>query len=213
MPVNVKQVKKESSKIQFFGEVDLNDDGEIRSDMPAWYLEPHIDYMEEDISRKETALAQNRIVADQVPMVKEEIKQERKRLSEIKNSKPVLNDVQKDRCARAYESLKHQISDSMPTRKQAKDGLVNPYDEMKRLKEKHITIEPALAKSLGVKTDHGKITGDAANKCFQILGKVLGEPTNPETLRRDHGVESQKIDLHDLTRAIMEGKEIKGDGR
>ena len=213
MPVKAKQEKKESSKIQFFGEVDLNKEGGIKSDMPSWYLEPHIDYMEEDIKRKETSLAQNRISSDRVPAMREEIKRERARIDEIKASKPVLNDAQKDRCARAYESLKHQISDSMPTRKQARDGLVNPYDEMRRLKDKRITIEPALAKSLGVKTDHGKITGDAANKCFQILGKVLGEPTNPETLRRDHGVESQKIDLHDLTRAIMEGKEIKGDGR
>jgi hypothetical protein len=33
MPV---KAKKESSKIQFFGEVDLNDQGGIKSDMPAW---------------------------------------------------------------------------------------------------------------------------------------------------------------------------------
>jgi hypothetical protein len=208
MPVKAKQVKKDNRKIQFFGEVDLNDQGGIKSDMPAWYLERHIEYMEEDIRRKETAIRNRTIESDQVPMFQEEIKQEKARLKEIVDSKPNLNDAQRDRCYRAYESLQKQIKDSMPTRKQAKDGLVDPYNEMKRLKQKHISIDTQLASALGVKPVHGKINGDEANKCFQILGKALGEETNAESLRRDGGHPSYES-INDYTKAILEGREIR----
>ena len=43
----------------------------------------------------------------------------------------------------------------MPTRKKAKDGLVNPQNELKRLKTKHITISPEIAAACGVRADHG----------------------------------------------------------
>ncbi len=200
--------KKESSKIQFFGEIDLNDQGGIKSDMPAWYLESQVESMEEEIHRKETSLANNRVTAEQVPMMREELKREKAKLEQIKQSKPNLSDAEKDRCYKAYQSLRKQIQDSMPTRKQAKDGLVNPRDELKRLKGKHIKISPELASSLGVKSDHGKISGDQANKCFQILGKALGEPTNPETLRRDGNSEAYQS-IHDLTKMIMDGREVR----
>jgi len=61
---------------------------------------------------------------------------------------------------------------------------------MKRMKTKHIQIDPQMAAALGVKPVHGKISGDEANKCFQILGKFLGESTNIESLRRDGNSEA-----------------------
>jgi len=197
-----------STKIQFFGEADCDKDGNITSEMPSWYLERHIEELEESINRKETALKFNRIVSDQVPRMQAEVKAEKEKLKKIRESKPVVEGAAKDRCAKTYESLKKQIRESMPTRKQAKDGLANPYDELKRLKEKHITISPEMAASLGVKSDHGKISGDEANKCFQILGKVLGEQTNPESLRRD-GTGDAYQSMHDLTKLILEGRETR----
>lgn len=205
MPV---KAKKESSKIQFFGEVDLNDQGGIKSDMPAWYLERHIEEMEEGILRKETALQNRTVDPEVVPRMREEVKAERAKLKQIKEGKPDLNDTQRDKCAATYESLRGQIKDSMPTRKQAKDGLVDPYNEMKRLKSKHITISPEMAKALGVKAVQGKISGDEANKCYQILGKTLGESTSVEELRKDGGHPAQES-IHDLTKAILEGRGIR----
>ena len=96
----------------------------------------------------------------------------------------------------------------MPTRKQAKDGLVDPYRELKRLKTKHIKIDPEIAKACGVKAVQGKISGDEANKCYQILGKALGENTIVEVLRKDGNSEAYQS-IHDLTRAILDGRKIK----
>ena len=135
------RVKRDASKIQFFGEVDLNDQGGITSAMPAWYLERHIEYMEEDLSRKRNMLKRGTLEQDQIPRIKEEIKFEETRLAKIKASKPELTSSQKDRCYTTYENLGQQIKESMPTRKQTKDGLVNPYDELKRNKSKHVVID------------------------------------------------------------------------
>jgi hypothetical protein len=209
MPEQTTKGKRDTSNIQFFGEIDLNDHGGIRSEMPAWYLERHIEELEESINKKETALKFNRIAPDVVPRMREEIKAEKEKLEKIKGSKPELNDSQKDRCASTYEKLEKHIRDTMPTRKQTKDGLVNPYDELKRMKSHHIPIDTQMAKMLGVKAVNGKITGDAANKCYQILGKMLGENTSIERLRRDSGVESFQT-VHDFVRAINEGRKIEG---
>jgi len=198
----------ESGNIQFFGEIDLNRDGKIVSDMPAWYFDMHIEDLEENISRKERMLESGKMVGENVPLIRGQIKQEREKLKKILDSKPSLNDKQRDRCWKAYEKLQQQIKDTMPTRKETKNGLVNPRDELKRLKDvKHITIDPTIASACGVKADHGKITGDQANKCYKILGKVLGENTNVERLRKDGGGDAYKT-INDLTKAILDGREV-----
>lgn len=196
------------SKIRFFGEIDMNDQtGAIRSDMPAWFFDVHIENLREGIERKARGVGLNLYAPDQILRVKEEIAMEREKLAEIEKSCPALSDAQKDRCFRAYESLKAQISDTMPTRKEAKNGLVSPHEELKRLKAKHISIAPEIAKACGVHVVHGKISGDEANKCFQILGKSLGENINIERLRRDGNSEAYKS-MHDLTQAILAGKAV-----
>jgi len=208
MPAKAQEVKKEESKIQFFGEIDLNDQGGIKSDMPAWYLERHIEYMEEDIARKERQIQMGTVDPEVLPRMREEVKAERKKLRKITDSKPNLTDKQRDRCFRAHERLGKHIQDTMPTRKQTKDGLVDPYNEMKRMKTKHVPFDPELAAACGAKPVHGKITGDEANKCYQILGKAIGESTSVEALRRDGNTEAYQT-MHDLTQAILQGKEIK----
>jgi len=194
------------SKIQFFGEIDMDDrTGDIRSDMPAWFFDVHIDNLRENIERKARAVKLNLYAPDQILREREEIIVLRERLKEIEDSRPSLSDTQKDQCAKAYESLKKQISDTMPTRKEAKDGLVSPYEELKRLKTKHISINPAIAKACGVHVVHGKISGDEAAKCYQILGKRLDENISVEKLRRDGNSEAYQS-MNDLTRAILAGK-------
>ena len=194
------------SKIQFFGEIDMDDrTGDIRSDMPAWFFDVHIDNLRENIERKARAVKLNLYAPDQILREKEEITVLRERLKEIEDSRPMLSDTQKDQCAKAYESLKKQIRDTMPTRKEAKDGLVSPHAELKRLKTKHISINPAIAKACGVHVVHGKISGDEAAKCYQILGKRLDENISVEKLRRDGNSEAYQS-MNDLTRAILAGK-------
>jgi len=202
------KTKKDDSKISFFGEIDLNDQGKIKSDMPAWYLERQIDEMEEGVSRKERMLKMGTVDPEVAPRMREEVKAERKKLEMIKGGRPNLTGTRKDTCFKVWENLGRQIGDSMPTRKQAKDGLVNPYDEMKRLKNKHITVNPEIAAACGVTPHQGKITGDEANKCYQILGKALGENTSVEALRKDGGHPAHES-IHELTKLILEGRDVK----
>lgn len=206
--MNKTKTEEKSNKVQFFGEIDLSDkDGSIRSDMPAWYFDVHVDELKEGIAKKIRQLEAGVIDADQVPRVKNEIESEKARLTVIKAGKPTLEGGNKDRVFRMYESLKKQITDSMPTRKENLDGLVSPHEELRRQKSKHIKVDTELAKACGVKSVHGKISGDEANKCYKILGKALGEPTNVERLRRDGSSEAYQS-MHDLTQAILQGREV-----
>jgi tellurite resistance protein len=156
-------------------------------------------------------LKRGNVEPDQIPGLKADIEREKEKLEAIVNSKPALNSTQKDRCASMYESLGKQIKDSMPTRKETKQGLVNPHDELRRLKgKKHISVDTQMAAACGVKPVHGKITGDEANKCYKILGKMLDENTNVERLRRDGDSEAYQS-MNELTQAILDGREIRGN--
>lgn len=205
MPKEEKETKED--KIRFFGEVDLNQQGGIKSDMPAWYFDVHIEELEEGIRKKQRMLDTGAVEIDQIPLLRSQIEGESKKLKEIISSRPHLTDKQRDTCYKVYQNLARQIADTMPTRKETKDGLVNPQNELKRLKTKHITINPEIASACGVKAHQGKITGDEANKCYQILGKMLGENTMVERLRKDSQIEAYKT-THDLVEKILRGMEV-----
>ena len=198
----------EEGKIQFFGEVDLNEKGGRISDVPSWCLDVHIDEMEEGINRKRRQLEMGIVAQESAHMMREEIKMEQERLDLIKAGKPELTGNQKDKCHSAYQRLAERIRDTQPTRKEMNDGLVSAHDELKRMKDKHISISPEIAKACMVKPVHGKISGDEAAKCYRILGAALGENTSTERLRRDGGGEAYKS-MEALTQAIIEGKKIK----
>jgi hypothetical protein len=83
--------------IQFFGEVDLNDNNKIKSMLPAWYFDRAIDELQENIERKERALKNRMIKEDMISRTENEIKAERGRLKEITDSRPNLTGSQKDR--------------------------------------------------------------------------------------------------------------------
>ena len=203
------ETQEPESKIQFFSEIDMDDKGHVTSSMPAWYFEAHIDELKETIGRKERVLERGYIDQDQIFRVREELKIERKQLKGIEDSKPKLVGRNQDRCWNAYKSLQDQIKDTMPTRKENFDGLVSPQQELKRLKTKHIKIDTEIAKACGVNVVHGKITGDEANKCYQILGKALGENTYTEKLRRDGNTEAYRS-MNELTQSILKGMEARG---
>jgi len=207
--VEITETQESESKIQFFSEIDIDEHGRITSEMPVWYFDAQIDELKEGIGRKKRALEQGFIVQDQIQAVKEELKNEVAKLERIEDSKPKLKGANKDRVWRSYESLGKQIKETMPTRKQAHDGLVNPHEELKRLKSKHVKIDTEIAKACGVKVLHGKVTGDEANKCYQILGRALGENSNPEALRRDGNSEAYQS-MNELTQSILKGMEPRG---
>lgn len=200
-------METEKDKIRFFGEVDLNDKGGRISDIPSWCLNVHMEEMEEGIARKQRQIDMGIVAPESVYAMREEIKMEKERLDSVKSGKPELTGTQKDKCFNAYKLLGERIRDTIPTRKEMNDGLVNAHDELKRMKDKHISISPEIAKACMVKSVNGKISGDEANKCYRILGAALGENISPERLRRDGGGEAYKS-MEALTQAILQGKKI-----
>ena len=196
---------EQDERIKFFGEVDLNSDGNRVSDVPSWCFDVHIDEMEELIGRKKRQIEMGIIAQESIHQMKEEIQMEEERLNQIKSSKPVLTDKQRDKAYNAYKALAERITDTLPTRKEMEQGLVSAHDELKRMKDKHISISPEIAKACMVKSVNGKISGDEANKCYRILGAALGENASPERLRRDGGGESYKT-MEALTQAILQGR-------
>ena len=199
---------EDSERIQFFGEVDLNSEGGRVADVPSWCFDIHIEEMQETIDRKRRQIELGIVTQESVHLMREEIKMEQDRLDQIVASRPKLTGNQQDKVYNAYNKLGQRIRDTLPTRKENEDGLINAHDELRRMKDKHISISPEIAKACMVKPVNGKISGDEANKCYRILGSALGENTNVERLRKDGGGESYKT-MEAFTKAILEGKKLK----
>lgn len=185
------------AEIDFFGDIDKTAAGSNAGERPAWFFDVHLEKMEESVSKKRRQLEQNRIPQENIFMVRNEIEAEEKKIARIKSSKPKLKGAQKDSVHKEYQSLRQQLSDSMPTHMENQKGFTKPREELKRLNERHVTISPEMAKACGVEAYRGKITGKQAEKCFSIMGKSLGENTNIERIRRDGKSESYRtIDDH-----------------
>lgn len=179
------------SSVQFFGSVDRKDgksDGKITSEYPAFYFTTQIDELRENIARNERALESGAINPQSVPELKAEIKRDIVRLSEINKNHISLTGKDKDEAADLYKELGGQIQDSMFTRSDMMKGLANPHDELKRMKDPIIPVgkNGKIFENMGIKPVKGKVSRTQASKVFKVLGKVLGEETNVEYLRKDH---------------------------
>jgi len=193
--------------VEFFGSVDrkgMRQDGKITSEYPAFYFDVHLGELEENIASNKRALASGAINPQAIPELKAEIARDEQRLSEIKKSHVKLTGKDKDEAAMLYKELADQIQDSMFTRSDMMKGLANPHDELKRMKEPIISIgkNGAVFEKMGIKPVKGKVSRNQAARVFKILGKVLGENTNTEHLRKDHkyGTFKSDIPLEEMTR-------------
>ena len=207
--------KVDTESISFFSEVDLRNDGKPASEYPSWFFDIHIAEMKENIERKKRQLDRGLVHPEMIMRVRMEVQNEEKRLKELEGSKPRLTKGQKDVVYREYQKLADQLSESMPTRREDRQGFVRPHEELKRLNTAYIDIDPNVAAACGL-GKRTKITGKQAAKCYQIMGKALGEDANVEKLRKDGGVESFKT-MDSVTAKIfqrlMEGeKRIEGEG-
>lgn len=176
------------SGVQFFGEVDRNEKGQISSQFPAWYFEAHVDELKESIARKERSLQRGDIPPDAIPTTKAELAQETVRLDEIMKSKPNVSDTERNLIWKHYKALGKKISDTMFTRSDMMFGTASAHEEAKRMTQPIIELDKdqlALADAIGVKAEDSKVSRNNAAKIFKMLGKLLGEPTNIEVLRKD----------------------------
>ena len=172
-----------------FGDVDRNRAGKISSEFPAWYHERHVEDLEESISSIDRQLKQGLIPADKVPAQAQDRARKQARLDGIMKAKPEFSAKEKDDLRKIYLSLSEKISLSMFTRSEMHMGTVDAHTEAARMSKPCITLNPqeaSVAKSCGIPMEaNRKVSRNAASKPWKLIGRLLGEPTNTEVLRRD----------------------------
>jgi hypothetical protein len=174
--------------MKFYGEVDKNEKGTNSSEYPAWYLETHLDELNESMSRRERGIKRGDIPVDSIPYERQELAKEKARFDSIMNSKPKLGDKEKDFLNKNYKDLSRKIQASMFTRSDMMFGTASAHEEARRMVEPVIELtkeQLELAVDIEVKVVGEKTSRNGASKLFKLIGKLLGEPTNIEWLRKD----------------------------
>lgn len=173
-----------SNDFEFFGKPDKDKEGRIGSTYPAWYFDSKVEVMKENISRRESALERGDVPSDYVYQTREDLKRDKERLDEIESSRPKLTDVQYDNLSKTYKTLSEDIGDSMFSRDDMQRGFADAHEEARRMVKPCIKVDPELARKCGIDTKEGLINRNDASKIFKITGKLLGEETNVERLRK-----------------------------
>ncbi len=171
--------------INFFGKVDRNDKGNINSPYPAWYFDNSIAELQNTIKEKQDRLARHEVPYENEPEVREQLRKEQERLDLILSSKPELSDKESNMLYKTYKRLSELISDSLFTRSEMLQGTADAHKERIRQKAPSIPCPELLAQAMGLRWSGGAIGRDDAVRAWQIIGKLLGLPTNSEHLRKD----------------------------
>lgn len=176
--------------VQFFGAADRKGkhaDGKISSEYPAWYFDAQIEDLQEEIAHKKRMIDNQLVPPSELPYAREELKKQEEMFERIM-SKPKLTGKDKDDAANFYKHLADQIGDSMPSRSEMKKGLADAHEEARRMTEPIINVrgKTDVLANMGINAKGGKISRNQAAKAFKIIGRVLGEPTNIEYLRKDY---------------------------
>lgn len=170
--------------ITFFGKVDKKGD-KVTSEYPSWMLDVHIDELRESVAQRERALERGDVAPSELGYIREALKKEKARLTEIEASKPSLSPDQTDKIAKEYDKLSKEIKDSLFSYDEMHKGLANPHEEARRMVNPCIKVDPEVARACGVTpNEKGLVSRNDAAKVFKITGKYLGENTNIEALRK-----------------------------
>lgn len=189
-----------ADEIVFFGAMDRQkkqENGKITSAYPAWYFDVHLDDMKESIERKKRDLVRGVIPPSEIEYAKEELRKEQERYNNIVNSKPKLTGKQKDELASLYKSLEQELIDSMPTYTEMMKGHADPHEEVKKMTNPIISVgkHGKIFESLNIPMNGNRVTRNGAARAFKIIGKVLGERSNIESIRRDRAYGRYKPDV------------------
>ena len=178
--------------VTFYGKVDIKKHGKIASQMPSWTMQVQLENMAEGIAKKERALANGTIPADDIMRTKEELKKEKERYEDIISSRPKLSETDENMLSKTYKTLGNEIKQSLFTRSDMKLGFADAHEEVRRMKDPIIGISKEIAnlcEDNGVRVERKSgsnyVSRDNASKLWKIIGKYLGESSNIETLRRD----------------------------
>lgn len=173
------------SEVKFFGDIDRDYKGNINSSYPAWYFDNNIELLEQTIDSLRNRIENHKSHYEDLPYLQATLRADEKRLQLILESKPKLTNKQKDDLFEDYKSLGKSISDSFFSISEMKMGTVSAHSEYRKQKNPYIPINSSLAKCFGLKVFDGLISRDNAIRVWKIIGKLTGEPTNPEILRKD----------------------------
>jgi hypothetical protein len=193
-----------TTDIQFFGEIDRvggTKTGTIKHSFPAWYFTNKLEELSFEINDlRNTIQDEGNLVGahkDSIPELKRELASKESQMAQIVDSMPKLSPKDKDAIASVYGELGAQIRDSMFTYTDMQRGTASAHEEARRQKEACINVPHGatmLMQNMGINAKQGgKISRDEAAKAWKIFGRLLGEPTNVETLRKDFAGGSYKI--------------------
>lgn len=186
----------------FFGGVDrkvdrdgeLDPDGAILSEFPAFYHSQHIEELKEEISSLERNLNRYKRekIFDEEGLYRQarSIKAKKAKLQLIEQSKPSLNATQQDKLWKISQDLQKEIKDLLFTQSQMKLGTVSAHEEADRMVDKRISvdklgIDPQMAEELNMKLEAGKASRGDLERVLKIINKSLGEDSNISNLRPD----------------------------
>lgn len=172
----------------FFGKADRNKfTNAVQSEYPGWMHSTHVEELEEGINHKRRMLEQDMVEMANKPYIKEELRNEEKRLDFILRDKPEIPENMKDKIAETYREIGIKIADTLFSRSEMAKGIASAHEEARRMVEACIVIEnPQIIRACNVTpTVDNRVTRNEASKVYKILGKYLGESTNVEYLRRD----------------------------
>ena len=161
------------------------------SSIPAWSLPRNIDILESDVNKLGNMLDNKQIPIEEIPYQKADYEQKKKRLDEIKDSKPKLTGRQKDNLKSKRDELAVEINRAQFTRLEMDKGLADPHEEARRMSEPCIRVDKEEARRMGVETDaRGYVSRSKGEAMWKNMSSLLGDTVpnpNVETLRSDSG--------------------------
>tara|TARA_Y100000310_G_scaffold236502_1_gene239701 strand:+ start:18147 stop:18965 length:819 start_codon:yes stop_codon:yes gene_type:complete len=161
------------------------------SSVPAWALPRQVEVLEDEVSRTGSMLKKKQIPIEEIPYAEADYKRKSERLEQIKNSKPKLTGLQRDKLREKRDKLAEEISRSKFTRMEMEKMLVDPHEEADRMSNPCIDIDREEAKRMGIPVSaNGKVSRSVAEGAWKMMSTLLEDtPANPntETLRSDTG--------------------------
>ena len=187
--------------MEIFGSVDRENGGKtapIKSTYPVYYFKEQIEALEEEVHNMKQYAKNGMVPRQHLADHNEQLKRREEKLQAIKDSMPHLSAKDKDKIARAYDELGKAISDLMPTRTDMQKGLASPHDEVAKMHKQgcvDVRGHVQLLRDTGIEPDkNGKINLNKASKAWKIYGRLLGERTSTEYLRKDYSGHSIKLE-------------------
>lgn len=178
--------------VKFFGRVDMNKQGNIASDMPAWSMTTHIDELQESIDSRERSLESGAVPFDNIQYQREELKKEKEKLNAILESRPKLSETDENKLRKIEKEVVPEIRNWLFTRSEMHMGLASPHEEVRRMTEPIIGIGKEAAEicehngiRVSRKGNSAFVSRNGAEKMWKLIKKYFNEPANVEALRRD----------------------------